>query len=767
MATTALSQVLKNYGFANNLLSAGPTLPSSIATNPQASSSKSAISVATQVGLTPLTAYNMPGIMTKEGKEIAQKAAAEREAAEKAAGSQYVKSFDDMTEEEKRAARPWLYATSSGGAGGAAGAATPKLSQAEINKLGGNNWYDQYNQERMAKYDEYFNQAWNNVNAGSAAVSAKNNQYWDTLYSDKGDMSNRYSDLEAYNYSNPFTTEQGKSILERYDLAGLQGRDNAAAVGGGDNSGNIDSFAAANAMRQQASLRNLGEQSALAAHSRTVNDGRGILSDRSGYLQSIYNNMLNSINTDIAANRDSSTNYYNLLNQYNNTNNDYFSNNMGYEQQVYNQVEASKQAEFDREQKALSNQVDRDKIIAEYSGLIPANVMAYIMGQVDEYGNVRNMDFDYADSIKKIDKLLETETDPDKIENYNKMKQSLTYARDTKIASDPATYGQYARDLADSLTTVVPTQTAEAKKNSDANKTELYKFDKTLAFERERFASDDAYRNADLIWQKDYADMFFGLEYAKIKAEDGRLIQTLASQETVARISADTIKDTNMTQIQLQEKINEGNILIANINAATQNYATGSAERVALEQIKKNAEINNNTLIQANDHFYASLDEERAARIADDELAEKQLKIQLGIEPEWKSTMTISQVMSNIEAGVPASKLENEIKWHWEGTKTYTDLVNKNTYDNLYKSVSSGAKRFVASLESEYDTITPKQLKEAIIAASKQMDISNADIEAIYRCFDKMDPTAGFNSNELLKTYTNYGQGAGLVLSIK
>ena len=50
--------------------------------------------------------------------------------------------------------------------------------------------------------------------------------------------------------------------MGKYDLSAMQGRDNAAASAAASNGGNIDSYAAANAMRQQAALTREGMQTA-------------------------------------------------------------------------------------------------------------------------------------------------------------------------------------------------------------------------------------------------------------------------------------------------------------------------------------------------------------------------------------------------------------------------------------------------------------------------------------------------------------------------
>lgn len=85
-----------------------------------------------------------------------------------------------------------------------------------------------------------------------------------------------YEDLKSVN---PFETEEGKAILAKYDLAGLQGRDNQAAAGGANNGGNIDSYAAANALRQQSALVNQGQQMVLSAHQQKLDHARNLLAD--------------------------------------------------------------------------------------------------------------------------------------------------------------------------------------------------------------------------------------------------------------------------------------------------------------------------------------------------------------------------------------------------------------------------------------------------------------------------------------------------------
>lgn len=106
-----------------------------------------------------------------------------------------------------------------------------------------------------------------------------------------------YEDLKN---TNPFTTEEAKAILAKYDLAGLQGRDDAVASGAGSNGGNIDSFAAANAMRQQSALVNQGQMNVLAAHQQKLDHARGLLADMGINIDRVFNQDQTAKNNEVA-----------------------------------------------------------------------------------------------------------------------------------------------------------------------------------------------------------------------------------------------------------------------------------------------------------------------------------------------------------------------------------------------------------------------------------------------------------------------------------
>ena len=126
-------------------------------------------------------------------------------------------------------------------------------------------------------------------------IRNKTNTLFGYQESDRKDMSGKYDRLENAAYANPFNTDEAKAIIGKYDLAGLQARNNAVASGSASNGGNIDSYAASNALRQQASLINQGQMAVLDAHNNKINNVKGILSDLGVYLQNQDKGMQNTI----------------------------------------------------------------------------------------------------------------------------------------------------------------------------------------------------------------------------------------------------------------------------------------------------------------------------------------------------------------------------------------------------------------------------------------------------------------------------------------
>lgn len=138
-------------------------------------------------------------------------------------------------------------------------------------------------------FNDYISRS-DTVRSPSTAVNQENEKLF-------AKYNQEYEDLKK---TNPFETETGKAILAKYDLAGLQGRDNEVADNAGSNGGNIDSFAAANALRQQSTLINQGQMVALEAHQQKLDHARALLSDMGINIDRVFNQDETAKNNDVA-----------------------------------------------------------------------------------------------------------------------------------------------------------------------------------------------------------------------------------------------------------------------------------------------------------------------------------------------------------------------------------------------------------------------------------------------------------------------------------
>lgn len=216
---------------------------------------------------------------------------------------------------------------------------------------------------------------------------------------DSNKLDSKYDELyDKAMYENPFETPTGQSIMNEYKLKGVQESDNAKASGGASNSGNIDSYAAANALRQQAAMTSKGQQMAIAAQSEAINNVRGILGD-------ITNK--NSIEHDD------------------------FRATIGLQQKEESRL-------FDEQQTEKLNDHKINYDIAEMTGYNPAE-WDIENNRYFTNGTLTNPDLDYGIIIEDIDKKLETETDPEERSKLLKQKSEASFARSYKTS--PNNYG--------------------------------------------------------------------------------------------------------------------------------------------------------------------------------------------------------------------------------------------------------------------------------------------------------------------------------------
>ena len=204
-----------------------------------------------------------------------------------------------------------------------------------------------------------------------------------------------YEDLKN---TNPFTTEEAKSILAKYDLAGLQGRDNAAANGASSNGGNIDSFSAANALRQQSALINQGQQAVLSAYQQKLDHARNLLSDM-------------GVNID----------------------------------RVYNQDETTK-----------NNELSRDIAVSELTGKVHPNLRYNDNPYFNKDGDLINENIDYQSIIDTASEKLKNAVNASEKADLETTIKYAKQARAHKVLNNPA-YAKYA----DTISLYAPDETAD------------------------------------------------------------------------------------------------------------------------------------------------------------------------------------------------------------------------------------------------------------------------------------------------------------------
>ncbi len=132
----------------------------------------------------------------------------------------------------------------------------------------------QANQAALAQAQAIYN-AWQQNNA---QAQAQGQRLSDETYKWIQNLYNQGIDIKDYALStNPYVSEIGKAIMASYQQQGdTAARDVTAELAGG-NAGNIDSYSAANAKRQQLAFTNAGNQAILADHNARVANALAVL----------------------------------------------------------------------------------------------------------------------------------------------------------------------------------------------------------------------------------------------------------------------------------------------------------------------------------------------------------------------------------------------------------------------------------------------------------------------------------------------------------
>ncbi len=244
--------------------------------------------------------------------------------------------------------------------------------------------------------------------AKSESIQNKVNSLYGTQEKDREYVKGKYDKAENYVYSNPYESEVGKSIMSMYKFNGERAGNNAIATEASSNNGNIDSYAAANAKRQQLAFTNAGTAAVLNDYNARVGNIRGILSDLGVYLQNQDKGQLDTI--------------------------------------ALEQTEA--QRVFENNETAKNNDVSREAAKAAVTGFAPEDWLNESNPYLDENGNPIDADgVDYLQIIKNAAERLKTETDPTVRAALQKTIRDANNARNIKIRSNPSKYGQYANTI--------------------------------------------------------------------------------------------------------------------------------------------------------------------------------------------------------------------------------------------------------------------------------------------------------------------------------
>lgn len=227
-----------------------------------------------------------------------------------------------------------------------------------------------------AEWDDYVNRT-----GMAKPLDKMSNEMWQRYNKDYIEQRDRIAN------ENPYTNDIGKSILAKYDLSAFNAGNNAAAAGAASNGGNIDSFSAANAMRNQAAMISQGQQAALDAHNSRVDK-------------------LNELIGNYAKNADT----------------------------VFNESETAK-----------NNKVSRDTAIMDTTGKVLDEYTYSDNPFLNDDGSLVDENINYKEIMENARKRLETESNADEKERLNALINYASQARQIKLGNKYNSDGRYSQ----------------------------------------------------------------------------------------------------------------------------------------------------------------------------------------------------------------------------------------------------------------------------------------------------------------------------------
>lgn len=244
----------------------------------------------------------------------------------------------------------------------------------------------------------------------SEGVLKKTNELYDIQKDDRKIILDKTGKLEDYNYNhNPYETEIGKSIMDDYKYMGDVASGDAIADGAGSNSGNIDSFSAANAARQQLAFTNAGKEAVLADFNARISNARGILSDLGVWLGDNQGRMQDTIGIQ-----------------------------QGEAQRLFENDQTEKLNAQDVENQKVDNLVKKSAV----TGYIPSEWTEN--PYLNDDGTLKNVNIDYNARIKEYENALNNATSEDEKKAIRKNLEWLEQAWNKKIVLPE--YSKFAGD---------------------------------------------------------------------------------------------------------------------------------------------------------------------------------------------------------------------------------------------------------------------------------------------------------------------------------
>lgn len=259
-------------------------------------------------------------------------------------------------------------------------------------------------------------------NAGS-----RSKQQWDELTSYNKDMNNKQN--EAWGVATTPVTQSEeyintmKYMMPYYVTSGNRLADGAVASSAASSSGNVDTFAAANAVRQRNAQIAQGMQT---AHQMGLES-----------FQTRMNN-INNLLTTMGANRAS-------LSEQQNAN---ITNEMARAQQAFDSGETQRMNDHTMSEASKNNKVEREATLSDITGTV-SPYAKYVGILYDEEGNLLpNLDnVDVQALINDVDAKIKTATTDEEKASLQETRNMLLQARILKVYNDMGKWGQYASTL--------------------------------------------------------------------------------------------------------------------------------------------------------------------------------------------------------------------------------------------------------------------------------------------------------------------------------